>query len=257
AQFHDVIDNPHLFSQLMMYSASNFCPEITLFLEEYQELKAKVVAFFNMGEKGFDHPELDIEIPPPIPPRASSPSSIKDGSLRSLPKSSGNHEPVRPYHPHQIKTTDHAESSEVPIRRQIVATIHSKAATPISNKWVLVSSPPFSPPRITILQTLLESPAAAVTNSCLKQSSANSISINSFKVVPFALRSQFYGFYRIFIAEGGTLQINIEGRIMDQITRMVESYRYTVDMFDEVHAEVLQMLYHNIYRKFMSKLGSS
>ncbi|KAJ2396035.1 hypothetical protein GGI05_001310 [Coemansia sp. RSA 2603] len=49
-----VLNHPDLFEKLKVYSAANFCTEITLFLEEYQVLKANTVRFYNMGEPGFD-----------------------------------------------------------------------------------------------------------------------------------------------------------------------------------------------------------
>ncbi|KAJ1952561.1 hypothetical protein EC988_003491, partial [Linderina pennispora] len=52
--FYRVLNHPELFEKLKIYSAANFCTEITLFLEEYQVLKANVVRFYNIGEPGFD-----------------------------------------------------------------------------------------------------------------------------------------------------------------------------------------------------------
>ncbi|KAJ2304677.1 hypothetical protein H4R23_005153, partial [Coemansia sp. Cherry 401B] len=52
--FYRVLNHPDLFEKLKVYSAANFCTEITLFLEEYQVLKANTVRFYNIGEPGFD-----------------------------------------------------------------------------------------------------------------------------------------------------------------------------------------------------------
>ncbi|KAJ1918480.1 hypothetical protein H4219_002574 [Mycoemilia scoparia] len=460
-RFYEVIDDSALFSRLMMYSASHFCPEIALFLEEYQQLKAKVVAFFNMGEPGFDYPELDIDI--------DSDKSLEDRLNQMNSHSKNNHGGAAPgsmrsfggdsknsFNGHQgninnnnsvasggggrrnsksfiygnnggsgnnnnnnnggktvnsrnamssssshisdspnntttttnnnnnnggqsknnkikemfgfnskknsssssnnpggdggdskslgMSSFDGSSSSNLSSRhshnnnnkkQQQQSQAHSRQSrilrtiTPAngsgSGTWVLESIPPFSSARITILQTLLESPAGQRTVASLTAAAAaannnnnsnsskssggrsssdpvsptttttttsnnnnnssgsnqqqqqqqlktttfyvnnmttiavntDSCSLASFKVIPFALRSQFYGFYRIFIAEGGTLQINIEGRIMDRITKLIESYHYTVDMLDEVHGEVLQMLYQNIYRKFIRSFDST
>ncbi|KAJ1932188.1 hypothetical protein EC988_009538, partial [Linderina pennispora] len=45
--------------------------------------------------------------------------------------------------------------------------------------------------------------------------------------------------------------INVEGRISEAITRLIHSQQYTVDMMDEAHSEVLQLLYDNIFKKFV------
>ena len=230
-RFYEVIDNAQLFNRLMMYSASNFCPEIALFLEEYQQLKSKVVAFFNMGEPGFDHPELDIDIDND---KAMTNNSSTSNTPNSTLKKNSKSDDQKPKPKSNTTTTNTTGLSN---------RNTTTKQDPLSSTFNLDPTPPFTSARITILQTLLKSPTGKkTTGQC---------TLSSFKVVPFALRSQFYGLYRIFIAEGGTLQINIEGRISDRITRLIESYQYSVDMLDEVHGEVLQMLYHNIYRKFM------
>ncbi|KAJ2899731.1 hypothetical protein IWW38_000868 [Coemansia aciculifera] len=106
---------------------------------------------------------------------------------------------------------------------------------------VVSSIPPFTPVRYTIMPTLMQTPAGL----------HRKVNINAFKVLPFTLRGDYYGFYSTFIAQGATLQINIDGRIAETITRLVHSQQYTIDMMDEAHSEVLQLLYDNIFKKFV------
>ncbi|KAJ2470180.1 hypothetical protein GGI02_003101 [Coemansia sp. RSA 2322] len=101
--------------------------------------------------------------------------------------------------------------------------------------------PPFTPVRYTIMPTLMQTPAGL----------HRKVNMNAFKVLPFTLRGDYYGFYSTFIAQGATLQINIDGRIAESITRLVHSQQYTIDMMDEAHSEVLQLLYDNIFKKFV------
>ncbi|KAJ1650804.1 hypothetical protein GGF38_005738, partial [Coemansia sp. RSA 25] len=51
--FYRVLNHPEMFRLLKVYSAANFCTEVTLFLEEYQVLKANAVRFYNMDEPDF------------------------------------------------------------------------------------------------------------------------------------------------------------------------------------------------------------
>ncbi|KAJ1733238.1 hypothetical protein LPJ72_002966 [Coemansia sp. Benny D160-2] len=106
---------------------------------------------------------------------------------------------------------------------------------------VLSRIPPFTPVRYTIISTLMQTPAGLTRQG----------NMNTFKTLPFALRGDYYGFYSTFIADGATLQINVEGRISEGITRLIHSQQYTVDMMDEAHSEVLQLLYDNIFKKFV------
>ncbi|KAJ2547358.1 hypothetical protein GGH95_006648 [Coemansia sp. RSA 1836] len=106
---------------------------------------------------------------------------------------------------------------------------------------IVSSIPPFTPVRYTIMPTLMQTPAGL----------HRKVNINAFKVLPFTLRGDYYGFYSTFIAQGATLQINIDGRIAETITRLVHSQQYTIDMMDEAHSEVLQLLYDNIFKKFV------
>ncbi|KAJ2792382.1 hypothetical protein H4R21_006175 [Coemansia helicoidea] len=106
---------------------------------------------------------------------------------------------------------------------------------------VISHIPPFTPVRYTIMATLLQTPAGM----------ARQANMNTFRTLPFALRGDYYGFYSTFIADGATLQINVEGRISEAITRLIHSQQYTVDMMDEAHTEVLQLLYDNIFKKFV------
>ncbi|KAJ2808994.1 hypothetical protein H4R20_000462 [Coemansia guatemalensis] len=106
---------------------------------------------------------------------------------------------------------------------------------------VISHIPPFTPVRYTVLSTLMQTPAGMTRQG----------NINTFKTLPFALRGDYYGFYSTFIADGATLQINVEGRISEAITRLIHSQQYTVDMMDEAHTEVLQLLYDNIFKKFV------
>ncbi|KAJ2404151.1 hypothetical protein GGI10_005585, partial [Coemansia sp. RSA 2530] len=106
---------------------------------------------------------------------------------------------------------------------------------------IVSSIPPFTPVRYTIMPTLMQTPAWL----------HRKVNINAFKVLPFTLRGDYYGFYSTFIAQGATLQINIDGRIAETITRLVHSQQYTIDMMDEAHSEVLQLLYDNIFKKFV------
>ncbi|KAJ2284744.1 hypothetical protein IWW55_007460 [Coemansia sp. RSA 2706] len=106
---------------------------------------------------------------------------------------------------------------------------------------VISHIPPFTPVRYTVLSTLLQTPAGMTRQG----------NMNTFKTLPFALRGDYYGFYSTFIADGATLQINVEGRISEAITRLIHSQQYTVDMMDEAHTEVLQLLYDNIFKKFV------
>ncbi|KAJ2712483.1 hypothetical protein H4R19_002729 [Coemansia spiralis] len=375
--FYRVLNHPELFEKLKVYSAANFCTEVTLFLEEYQVLKANTVRFYNIGEPGFDDdtgPDDDDDADgddgmgrrgpdtgsynsasPNLATvgnnasawaaaAAASPAHAEKDALRlhlnnsiSNRGGSGRHAEVES-NPDtiisdQASALGHAgdeqqrgsgdEDSSRPLRRDGVLTGYSMAGPPAAAaaavlsmgpqtpaKAVLAGSrfggllrvfgrgraaayhkseddgtdadssadhnkptnhaalavggatignlpqrrnsrgedimvishiPPFTPVRYTTMATLLQTPAGM----------ARQANMNTFRTLPFALRGDYYGFYSTFIADGATLQINVEGRISEAITRLIHSQQYTVDMMDEAHIEVLQLLYDNIFKKFV------
>ncbi|ORX66121.1 hypothetical protein DL89DRAFT_270315 [Linderina pennispora] len=383
--FYRVLNHPELFEKLKIYSAANFCTEITLFLEEYQVLKANVVRFYNIGEPGFDDDGAndsedddddddddddglgrggDMSASRPnltggagwttVVTRANNEStSHANAADRSVGSPMSQHSDIniitRPIHSEKdalrsnhdtiISVGDARSSDEdysdqaamVPSRnsralvrpdvasqgivgrlttetsRGIVAmtsgTAGANGSAAGSASWVaccaplaaamlpaaatmafsdisnggsgdningdnsatlagggatigklpvrrnsrgedimvLSHVPPFTPVRYTILSTLMQTPAGLGRQG----------NITTFKTLPFALRGDYYGFYSTFIADGATLQINVEGRISEAITRLIHSQQYTVDMMDEAHSEVLQLLYDNIFKKFV------
>ncbi|KAJ1727482.1 hypothetical protein LPJ61_004544 [Coemansia biformis] len=384
--FYRVLNHPELFEKLKVYSAANFCTEITLFLEEYQVLKANTVRFYNIGEPGFDDdagPEDDDQ---DIAGHhggndsmnSSSPNLATVGNNTSAwvaaaatadgvsPAAHGEKDALRIHlnnsisgdiagaggrqaevesNPDTIILADgdsasgadlgrqcagstHGEeqrgsgdqSSSVPLRGDAMLASYSMRTTDTvaagpksparahlansrfggimrvlgrgrasayhksedadggidmasnagntykgSNQaalaigaaaignlpqrrnsrgediMVISHIPPFTPVRYTILSTLMQTPAGMTRQG----------NMNTFRTLPFALRGDYYGFYSTFIADGATLQINVEGRISEAITRLIHSQQYTVDMMDEAHTEVLQLLYDNIFKKFV------
>ncbi|KAI8323571.1 hypothetical protein GQ54DRAFT_296651 [Martensiomyces pterosporus] len=390
--FYRVLNHPELFEKLKVYSAANFCTEITLFLEEYQVLKANVVRFYNIGEAGFDDDDVDENEEdededavgadmsasrpnlttggssaagvwttvatrannssgsgtqpeePPMSPESgearivtgpirsekdalrlhldgssngrhthhdleSNPDtiiSIGDGhsmsdidysdkaamvqSRTSQSKSTGNgtggaadgisavagrlttdtgRAVIHQHHSNGggsrlggfLRTLGGRSGATAAggftgiQQQQSIATNTATLAgggaaignLPVRRNsqgediMVLSRIPPFTPVRYTILSTLMQTPAGLGRQG----------NMNTFKTLPFALRGDYYGFYSTFIADGATLQINVEGRISEAITRLIHSQQYTVDMMDEAHSEVLQLLYDNIFKKFV------
>ncbi|KAJ1951563.1 hypothetical protein FBU59_000074 [Linderina macrospora] len=386
--FYRVLNHPELFEKLKIYSAANFCTEITLFLEEYQVLKANVVRFYNIGEPGFDDDGAndsegddddeddlahggDMSASRPnlasgagwttVVTRANNDGGHGQSSTsRSMGSPLSQHSDVNiitgpicsekdalrvhlngqhrstndlESNPDTIISVGDARSSDedysdkaamVPSRNSramprpdtagqgIVGRLTSETSrgiaimgngsggaggsgsrlggllrsfggrnagnnvnngfSDISNDsnggdnsatlagggaiigklpvrrnsrgediMVLSHVPPFTPVRYTILSTLMQTPSGMGRQG----------NITTFKTLPFALRGDYYGFYSTFIADGATLQINVEGRISEVITRLIHSQQYTVDMMDEAHSEVLQLLYDNIFKKFV------
>ncbi|KAJ2348300.1 hypothetical protein GGF43_004591, partial [Coemansia sp. RSA 2618] len=370
--FYRVLNHPDLFEKLKVYSAANFCTEITLFLEEYQVLKANTVRFYNMGESGFDNgadnaddddndnnagsdslnsssPNLaivgnstsawaaaaatgssgptsaekdalrlhlsggtgkqvelesnpdtiiscdarnrslsDVNLcaqqdqqptsapsyttdnmalhatekdlnsytmdfaahdPSPMkqPPKAAFSHTRLGGILRGVfHKNSGyerSHDPVGS----SIDGVSNADvikpsnTATLAIGGAAIGNLPQRRNSRGEDIMVISHIPPFTPVRYTVLSTLMQTPAG-MGRQC---------NMNTFKILPFALRGDYYGFYSTFIADGATLQINVEGRISEAITRLIHSQEYTVDMMDEAHTEVLQLLYDNIFKKFV------
>ncbi|KAJ2236403.1 hypothetical protein H4R99_000448 [Coemansia sp. RSA 1722] len=391
--FYRVLNHPELFEKLKVYSAANFCTEITLFLEEYQVLKANTVRFYNIGEPGFDDDgaadeddDLDddaVNSSTGVMAAAASPSrpnlatignslsiwtataatntaagiggaapgsrnaaaalnekdalrlhlsssnagsgskhldlesnpdtiiSVGDGGSMSEIDYSDKAAMVsqpRPsrsnggdiyseididgdfgHHDAGLANTNDstlsagagagaangvgsskfgglmrvfgkAGSSTLPGAADGVQRVEKASNTAtlavggaaIGNLperrnsrgediMVISRIPPFTPVRYTVLSTLMQTPAGLTRQG----------NLTTFKTLPFALRGDYYGFYSTFIADGATLQINVEGRISEGITRLIHSQQYTVDMMDEAHSEVLQLLYDNIFKKFV------
>ncbi|KAJ2548746.1 hypothetical protein EV175_004710 [Coemansia sp. RSA 1933] len=388
--FYRVLNHPELFEKLKIYSAANFCTEITLFLEEYQVLKANTIRFYNMGEAGFDDANDDDDIDMggeedidlgnsqtrrwgdgmnPMSAVAYSGGMIEGENGRSSGSRMNNEkDPLRMHlngnnntgggkhldlesNPDTIisvgdaasmtdvleysdkaammkkdvvsggaylvdmqqsgfsangnnvgmstvmqsktksKATPRPGSSKLGrffsalkgggnekraissmehARSEIMAggdpfrlgdshpqTFDNTAALAVGGAaignlpqrrnsngddiMVVSRIPPFTPVRYTIISSLLQTPAGLTRQG----------NMNTFKTLPFALRGDYYGFYSTFIADGATLQINVEGRISEAITRLIHSQKYTVDMMDEAHSEVLQLLYDNIFKKFV------
>ncbi|KAI9477685.1 hypothetical protein LPJ55_000134 [Coemansia sp. RSA 990] len=384
--FYRVLNHPELFEKLKVYSAANFCTEITLFLEEYQVLKANTVRFYNIGEPGFDDdagPEdkgdLDHEVHadslnssnPNLATVGNSTSAwanaaaAQNGSNATAEKDAlrlhlngnqskhvelesnpdtiisvdnrnrsmsdvdlGNQAPMSAhsyttdnmahhagekelnsysmgYGAHNIASKSSSTSPMAPAKAAFSSSrlggilrgvfqknsagyqrsqdpsssstnasgdgasssfdgISSAGVKPSNTATLAVGGaaignlpqrrnsrgedimvishiPPFTPVRYTVLSTLMQTPAGMKRQG----------NMNTFKTLPFALRGDYYGFYSTFIADGATLQINVEGRISEAITRLIHSQQYTVDMMDEAHTEVLQLLYDNIFKKFV------
>ncbi|KAJ1648688.1 hypothetical protein LPJ64_000007 [Coemansia asiatica] len=407
--FYRVLNHPELFEKLKVYSAANFCTEITLFLEEYQVLKANTVRFYNIGEPGFDDDgaaeddgDLDDEaahsstgiIPAAVaqssrpnlatignnlniwtttaatnnasagmsgssngePNNRSAALNEKDALRLHLNSSSSNNatgttskqldlesnpdtiismgdgasmseidysdkaaimSQSRPSHSNNANIYSEVDISDFSHEAGLanangnvngndstlgpgaavnngmgssrfggLMRVFGKAGNPSSSGaaadgnaqqlqqqrnekssntatlavggaaignlperrnsrgediMVISRIPPFTPVRYTVLSTLMQTPAGLTRQG----------NLNTFKTLPFALRGDYYGFYSTFIADGATLQINVEGRISEGITRLIHSQQYTVDMMDEAHSEVLQLLYDNIFKKFV------
>ncbi|KAJ2500312.1 hypothetical protein GGH96_002809 [Coemansia sp. RSA 1972] len=354
--FYRVLNHPDMFEKLKVYSAANFCTEITLFLEEYQVLKANTVRFYNMGEPGFDddadaddddgendHTGLDslnssspnlaavgnstsawnnaaapalaekdalrlhlsgnakhVELestqdtivsvdararslsdssrnpplaapsyttdlvlqttendlnaysmhfgatPPQNPPKAAFSQSRLGGILRGVfHKNSGyqrSHDPsgssIDGISNAGVKPSN---TATLAVGGAAIGNLPQRRNSRGEDIMVISHIPPFTPVRYTVLSTLMQTPAGMTRQG----------NMNTFKTLPFALRGDYYGFYSTFIADGATLQINVEGRISEAITRLIHSQEYTVDMMDEAHSEVLQLLYDNIFKKFV------
>ncbi|KAJ2489896.1 hypothetical protein IWW37_003590 [Coemansia sp. RSA 2050] len=371
--FYRVLNHPEMFRLLKVYSAANFCTEVTLFLEEYQVLKANAVRFYNMDEPDFkvdetgatrlnpdddgpatsaaahlsaaiSRPDLavtgsstwagnhhqyagatshspeimvanlhsekdamrmhlnskhgDLESNPDTIITVGDSASVADAdysdkaAIVSHPGDTGASSGLR-IHVSPVsaaansaakksrlggiwgmfkKNKSRSNSTPTPAPAVAVAADEDAEGGASSNGLIkpsnaailaiggaaigdlpqrrnsrgeevmIVSSiPPFTPVRYTIMPTLMQTPAWL----------HRKVNINAFKVLPFTLRGDYYGFYSTFIAQGATLQINIDGRIAETITRLVHSQQYTIDMMDEAHSEVLQLLYDNIFKKFV------
>ncbi|KAJ2809876.1 hypothetical protein H4S07_003005 [Coemansia furcata] len=361
--FYRVLNHPEMFRLLKVYSAANFCTEVTLFLEEYQVLKANAVRFYNMDEPDFKvdetgatrlHPDDDgpavnqaavsrpdvtmgawphgyayaAEQSPEIGPAhaqsekdalrmhlngkhvdlesnpdtiitvgdgasgsdvdfsdkaaiVSRPGEIGSSALRIHPpalpagdaatdkprvagggfwglfkkgKSADTPAPAVTATPAAAEAADDEEdmagcnglikpsnAAILAIGGAAIGDLPQRRNSRGEDVMVVSSIPPFTPVRYTIMPTLMQTPAGL----------HRKVNINAFKVLPFTLRGDYYGFYSTFIAQGATLQINIDGRIAETITRLVHSQQYTIDMMDEAHSEVLQLLYDNIFKKFV------
>ncbi|KAJ2753145.1 hypothetical protein GGI19_003340 [Coemansia pectinata] len=386
--FYRVLNHPEMFRLLKVYSAANFCTEVTLFLEEYQVLKANAVRFYNMDEPdfkvdetgatrlhadddgpttsavahhaaaaisrpdvntvgnsawanngGFRHPyavagasshspeimaadlhcekdalrmhlngkHVDLESNPDTVITVGDSGSMSDAdysdkaAIVSHPGNIGTSSALRihtgPAHTTAgdaktgakeksrlggfwgmfkkgknssdtsaaataaVANTDDAIAGDEDIEDGVggnglikpsnaaILAIGGAAIGDLPQRrnsrgeevMIVSSIPPFTPVRYTIMPTLMQTPAGL----------HRKVNINAFKVLPFTLRGDYYGFYSTFIAQGATLQINIDGRIAETITRLVHSQQYTIDMMDEAHSEVLQLLYDNIFKKFV------
>ncbi|KAJ2785350.1 hypothetical protein H4R18_000561 [Coemansia javaensis] len=381
--FYRVLNHPELFEKLKVYSAANFCTEITLFLEEYQVLKANTVRFYNIGEPGFDddaddnadddddggggvhrryhahhqddgagarmdgagagspnlatvgsnagawvaaatagdaggpsaHAEkealrvhlnghagrhAEVESNPDTIISAGDGAAHRQGSGHSEDqRGSGDQNssmPLRPgdaaalagysmqgaagasagpralltgsrlggglrrvfgrgrgaYHKSEggdysvadtSSNAGHAQSNQaaLAVGGAAIGNLPERRNSRGEDIMVISHIPPFTPVRYTVLATLMQTPAGMTRQG----------NIATFRTLPFALRGDYYGFYSTFIADGATLQINVEGRISEAITRNIHSQQYTVDMMDEAHTEVLQLLYDNIFKKFV------
>lgn len=322
--FYRVLNHPDLFEKLKVYSAANFCTEITLFLEEYQVLKANTVRFYNMGEPGFDddEPAADggdaattknttlsddnaastraVPLVPPTtglsekdtmrlrlnghvtgPSGGSNPQDLEsnpdtiisvkdDGSVSDIGAgNAGEYSDKAAMVPRQgakskmggllrafkgglLRTNNEenggsssnnqtSNTATLAVGGAAIGNLPERRNSRGEDMMVLSRIPPFTPVRYTILSTLMQTPAGLTRQA----------NMSTFKTLPFALRGDYYGFYSTFIADGATLQINIDGKISEAITRLIHSQQYTVDMMDECHSEVLQLLYDNIFKKFV------
>ncbi|KAJ1666688.1 hypothetical protein EV178_002119 [Coemansia sp. RSA 1646] len=391
--FYRVLNHPELFEKLKIYSAANFCTEITLFLEEYQVLKANTVRFYNMGEPGFDDAEADDEdidgeedidlgnsqtrrwgdginpmavtyngsnnyaggmlegenggrssgsrmnnekdplrlhlngnsglagkhldlesnpdtiisvgdagsmsdvvdysdkavmmsphmkkggnkngaylrditpaslsvapkggmstVMPSRTKRAASPGGSKLGRFFNALKGGNNEKRAiasmdqareemmgDQYHLGGSHPQTFDNTASLAVGGAAIGNLPQRRNSNGEDIMVLSRIPPFTPVRYTVIASLLQTPAGLTRQG----------NMNTFKTLPFALRGDYYGFYSTFIADGATLQINVEGRISEAITRLIHSQKYTVDMMDEAHSEVLQLLYDNIFKKFV------
>ncbi|KAJ1915627.1 hypothetical protein IWQ60_008379 [Tieghemiomyces parasiticus] len=257
--FYAAIDHPHLFEYFKAFSAANFCAEMTLFLEEYNTLKRRVFVHFNPNAN------FDAVMP-----------NIIECPVHELPLA---------YHDDYTRLTSDGRSSAIlEVRRSMDydTTVEIGASGAANEKrsvaWRHHLSPPgtlymsgdnvhdisaaadrrresasgipqdpvelyhvsaLSSVRIPILQALYQSPAAAAINAA------------DLNRLPISLHMAYYGFYETFIAPGSSLQANIVGRVADVITKRVNARDYTVDMFDQALQEVLNLLYINIFSKFV------
>ncbi|KAJ1907708.1 hypothetical protein IWQ60_011810 [Tieghemiomyces parasiticus] len=75
--------------------------------------------------------------------------------------------------------------------------------------------------------------------------------------VPRHLRSLFVSFHRRYIDPDSALALNIPGPIIADITANIRQGKYSITMFDQAHREVLNMLYDNIYPKYLKMRRTS
>ncbi|KAJ1968392.1 hypothetical protein H4R35_006442 [Dimargaris xerosporica] len=226
--FTAVLDTPMLFEMFKLYSASNFCAEMTLFLEEYNNLKRRVFTFYN-PHANFDDIAFNIIESPvhELPLQAPYLYTALAATQNRDPHGRGGGDVFQPLDAARASSLDPHRGSlqmgkdSLPYPRSTLASV-----------------------RIPILQALYQSPAATTVNA------------TELQCLPISLHMAYYGFYETFIAPGSSLQANIIGKIADGITKRVNARDYSVDMFDDALQEVHNLLYTNIFSKFVRNFSN-
>ncbi|KAJ1983919.1 hypothetical protein H4R34_000974 [Dimargaris verticillata] len=272
-----LLQSPAKFEQFKYYAAACFCTELTLFLEDYQQLKSRVYPCYKPHERRSRPATPPSPIDPSLPADFGSfpPNVARRRSVQTQsPKVAATMVPMnegtnvgKPHAP-----VEWPEGSKRPTLRVFT----DQGGEPLPDKGHILSCSPhsttFSPAltdqlhdeipsgaHITIYDTIgpIYRPLKLAYNPGQDQFLPQRMTLVKHPPVPQHLKSLFYSFYNRYIDPNSVLAINMPGPYVKEVANNIRDQSYTITMFDTAHHEVMNMLYDNVYPRYLKMRRAS
>ncbi|KAJ1972023.1 hypothetical protein H4R35_004914 [Dimargaris xerosporica] len=275
--FVNLLQSPTKFEQFKYYAAACFCTELTLFLEDYQQLKSRVYPCYKPHERrsrpATPPSPIDPSLPVEIglsPPNVARRRSVQTQSPKAAAATMSMNDGISVGKPHA--PVEWAEGSKRPTLRVFT----DQGGEPLPDKGQVLSCSPhsttFSPAltdqlhdevpsgaHITIYDTIgpIYRPLKLAYNPGQDQFLPQRMTLVKHPPVPQHLKSLFYSFYNRYIDPNSVLAINMPGPYVKEVANNIRDQSYTITMFDTAHREVLNMLYDNVYPRYLKMRRAS
>ncbi|KAJ1959790.1 hypothetical protein IWQ62_004475 [Dispira parvispora] len=269
--FIQLLSNPRRFENFKYYAAACFCTELTLFLEDYQQLKRRVYPLYKLrtseqstrSKNALSLPASDNTVArnvmqtTPFPMKLSQLPAVQD-RRSTLPVNSPATDNLSAHRPVPSTST----STKPPPSPGITPALPEPSAAldiidlPMDQQEV-------SPPHVTIYETVgpvylpLQMQYDYSNNNNDNNQVQQRLAIAQSPPVPQHLCPLFYAFYRRYIDPESALALNMPGSYTREVNQNIRNNTFSITMFDEAHKEVLKMLYENVYPRFLKMRRTS
>ncbi|KAJ1650964.1 hypothetical protein IWQ61_008359 [Dispira simplex] len=266
--FIQLLSNPRRFESFKYYAAACFCTELTLFLEDYQQLKRSVYPLYKLRtteqstrcKNTLSLPASDITVVRdavrtttfPLNPRQLSGVQDRRSTL-----------PVNAPTTGMARTSGHVPSTSIltkPPPSPGITAARPELSSPLETVDLHLDHQEMSFPHVTIYETV--GPVYLPLQMQYDYSNNNQVQRQRMAIaqtppVPQHLCPLFYAFYRRYIDPESALALNMPGSYAREVNQNISNNTFSITMFDEAHKEVLKMLYENVYPRFLKMRRTS
>ncbi|RKP40007.1 hypothetical protein BJ085DRAFT_38344 [Dimargaris cristalligena] len=218
--FSRCLNDPKEFADLSLAASACFCPELVIFLHRYHQFREKVVRYYE----GVVSKERTVD------------ESLHQETMVT-----------------ESKTMSYLHDQ---------ATLRDVQITEEQLDIPLQPNDKSSPYVTMISLDLLDAKSTTSGGSCMCDTILKTVrqrlsiqelfqSETSLPQLPVSLQRNLHELYSTFIQPEADLAININFTATHAITTAIENKHYSITMFDEAHRETLQMLYFNVYPRYI------